>query len=197
MTDKEPLEQLIVHIGDLSALVEGIHEREIYPVSFFSQAFDLTYKIQHDLHQVEIAQIKLFEQQMKEHQAQILSIVRQPEKAPESPVPPPLPLASPPSPPSPPPPLPPETEKEEHSLNASFKKKKIPDLRKAFSLNDRFRFGRGLFARDETLMNRTIAELNDLDSYQASVSYLKERFDWNMEAEDVADFLQLLEKRFS
>jgi len=80
MANKEKLEQLREHIKKLIMLTEEISERDIYPVSFFSQAYDITNTIQEELRQTEIAQIELFEKQMKEHQAQILSIVPQQEK---------------------------------------------------------------------------------------------------------------------
>jgi hypothetical protein len=245
MESKEQLEQLLVYIKSISKLTEQIYEREIYPVSFFSQAFDITHKIQELLHQIEMSQIDLFERQMKEHQAQILSVGRLSEKTPApvepgtplvqqkpQPAPPPArtesqeikPVAPPASPAeeqitvkipvipaapvapatlvrreTPPPPLSARLvpEKAENSLNDSIEKNKLSDLRKAFTLNDRFRFCRELFSRDENRMNRTIVELNGKDSFDASVAYLKEQFDWDFEDATVTEFIAVLEKRFS
>lgn len=208
-----------MHLGEMKSLTEEICEKEIYPVSFFSRAFDLTNQMQDDLHRMEIAQIALFERQMKEHQAQILSVSRT-DKQPEAydPVPPPTPEpadeknAMPPPYgnatrfPIPPPPVresllqptrKPTIGKSENSLNERIEKKNLSDLRKAFTLNDRFHYCRELFGGDENVMNRTIAELNEKDSYNASVAYLKERFNWNFEDEIVAGFVFLLEKRFA
>ena len=78
ITNKERLEKLIEEIKRLAVLTEEIRERDVYPVSFFSQAFDLTNKILEDLQQIEIFQIELIANQVKEHQTQILSTVRQP-----------------------------------------------------------------------------------------------------------------------
>ena len=78
MTNKERIIKLIEHIKRLETITEEIQERDIYPVSFFSMAFDITNKIQEDLQQIEIYQIDLFETQKQEHQAHILSTVRQP-----------------------------------------------------------------------------------------------------------------------
>jgi hypothetical protein len=233
MENKEQLEQLLVHIKGITKLTEEIYEREIYPVSFFSQAFDITNRMQQLLHQIEISQIELFERQMKEHQAQIQSVGRSPEKGstpaapvtplsqpekPTPPTPPPPTVSAPPTeekvtartpsapvipvqktitPSPPPPPSSVATEKTESSLNETIERQKLSDLRKAFTLNDRFRFCRDLFSRDENLMNQTIAELNGKTSCEASVSFLKERFDWNFEEETVAEFISVLEKRFS
>ena len=81
-------------------------------------------------------------------------------------------------------------------LNDLLEKKNLSDFRKAFSLNDRFRFRRELFGGDEARMNKVINDLNDLHSYEDSVTYLNNELKWNIEDEAVADFIKLLEKRF-
>ena len=81
-------------------------------------------------------------------------------------------------------------------LNDLLEKKNLSDFRKAFSLNDRFRFRRELFGGDEARMNKAINDLNDLHSYEDSVTYLNNELQWNIEDEAVADFIKLLEKRF-
>lgn len=81
-------------------------------------------------------------------------------------------------------------------LNDLLEKKNLSDFRKAFSLNDRFRFRRELFGGDENRMIKAINDLNALSSYEDSVAYLNEELKWNMEDEAVADFIKLLEKRF-
>ncbi len=83
------------------------------------------------------------------------------------------------------------------SLNDILEKKNLSDFRKAFSLNDRFRFRRELFGGNEEKMNKAIADLNDLSSYEESVTYLNKVLNWNIEDASVADFIKLLEKRFS
>ena len=77
ITNKERIEKLIEQIKRLETITEEIRERDIYPVSFFSLAFDLTNNIKEDLQQIEVYQIELFETQRKEHQAHILSAARQ------------------------------------------------------------------------------------------------------------------------
>ena len=81
-------------------------------------------------------------------------------------------------------------------LNDLLEKKNFSDFRKAFSLNDRFRFRRELFGGDDARMNKVINDLNDLHSYEDSVTYLNNELKWNIEDEAVADFIKLLEKRF-
>lgn len=238
MVNKETLDELTGYINKLGQLTASIHEREIYPVSFFSQAFDVTNKIQDTLHQIELMQIELFERQMKEHQAQIRSI--QPissrktpagETIPTTPIPtqnvapPPIqpeakkeapaiskeettinsheetPRSTPP-PPAPQPEttktVPPEEKQQVTSdtLDKKFEKKTLSDLKIAFTLNDRFRFCRELFSSNENLMNQTFTSLNKLESYDSSLAYIQEHFNWDPEDGIVAEFLAMIEKRF-
>lgn len=88
------------------------------------------------------------------------------------------------------------TEKSGLFLNDLLEKQYLSDFRKAFSLNDRFRFRRELFGGDEEKMNRAIAGLNEIRSYEEAISYLRTELKWNVEDEAVADFVKLLEKRY-
>ena len=83
------------------------------------------------------------------------------------------------------------------SLNDLLERKNLSDFRKAFSLNDRFRFRRELFGGSEELMNQVIADLNELKSYEDSVAYIQKVLHGSGEESAVADFLQLIEKRFA
>jgi predicted DNA-binding protein len=200
MTNKERLEQLIEQIKRLATLSEEIIEREIYPVSYFSQAFDITNKIQEDLHQIEIFQLELFERQMKEHQTlfsqqEMMAPVNIPPPPPVSPVPE---MAAPPKSVPPPPPVSPVQEKKPVFPTLPFEKNDWIDLKKVITLNDRFLFCRELFANNENLMNQTISELNKEVSFEASIDYLKKHFEWNFEDDNnVADFIGVLKKRFA
>lgn len=84
-----------------------------------------------------------------------------------------------------------------NSLNELLERKNLSDFRKAFSLNDRFRFRRELFGGSEELMNQVIADLNEIKSYEESVAYIHKVVNGNGEEAAVADFLQLIEKRFA
>jgi len=222
MANKEKLELLTGYIYKLSKLTESIHEREMYPVSFFSQAYDITSKIQDSLHQMEIEQIELFEHQMKEHQAQI-ELIQQLRKKNDQPKQVISPSEQEQSAPDNSTTLhteyktentssPDKNEKEEQiilqtlidekqlsendSIIPDSEKKILSDFRKAFTLNDRFRFCRELFSSDENLMNQTFSELNSLESYNSSVNYVKKHFNWNLEDEIVTEFMVIIEKRF-
>lgn len=71
------------------------------------------------------------------------------------------------------------------------------DIRKAISLNDRFRFKRDLFGGSDEAMCKTIEILNTMHSAKEALNYLEKNFQWNFEDETTNDFITILEKRFS
>ena len=237
MGDKEKMDYLLVDIRELEKLVASMRDAEIYPVSFFSQAYTTTQKIVDNLQSIEADQLALFKEQMEKHRALIKKAERleaeaalvtqmqeyesnyepvQEMKLPsveelneevESVATPAVatvaaektvsePAAS-------------LSSASSHattleqslphsiSLNEVIQKKFLADFRKAFSLNDRFRFRRELFGGDEGRMNEAISDLNELQSFEESITYLDKKLKWNVEDEAVADFIKLLEKRFS
>ncbi|MDR1402123.1 MAG: hypothetical protein LBJ60_00290 [Tannerellaceae bacterium] len=191
MDNKALIDSLLSYIKELEKLITGIYDSEVYPVSFFSRTFDLAHKTLNDLHELEGSQVEAFRKQMEEHQALIRSIPRSPVKphpaAPETiePVQPAQPVQ-----PSG------NTEKHIVSLHEALEKQNLSDLKKAFSLNDRFYFRRELFNGDEAKMNKIISDLNIIHTYENSVAYLHEKLNWNMEDAIVGEFIKLLEKRF-
>lgn len=262
------MDYLLLDIRELETLIAGMRDAEVYPVSFFSQTFNLTHKILKDLHSLEAAQIEMLRKQMEEHQALLKSIPHQvaepmPEtsrieitedlKTPAPEVVQSVPetieirpgkseylIPEPVAPvveipvstaqvvtapvievthepqrmhqPEPQAVIQPEqvaetpsktvtaerpaTERPGLFLSDLLEKKNLSDFRKAFSLNDRFRFRRELFGGDEERMNKAISELNNIHTYEDSVTYLNNELKWNIEDEAVADFIKLLEKRF-
>ena len=237
MGDKEKMDYLLVDIRELEKLVASMRDAEIYPVSFFSQAYTTTQKIVDNLQSIEADQLALFKEQMEKHRALIkkaerleaeaaLATQMQEQESNYEPVQemelpsveelneekesvatpaaatmaaektvsePATSLSSTSS----------HTTTLEQSLphsislNEVIQKKFLADFRKAFSLNDRFRFRRELFGGDEGRMNEAISDLNELQSFEESITYLDKKLKWNVEDEAVADFIKLLEKRFS
>lgn len=236
MGDKEKMDYLLVDIRELEKLVASMRDAEIYPVSFFSQAYTTTQKIVDNLQSIEADQLALFKEQMEKHRALVkkaerleaeAALVTQMQEQ-ESGYEPAQEMKMPAA----------EVLKEEEpaviqaegsvvtvktaaepavslspasshaatleqtlphsvSLNEVIQKKFLADFRKAFSLNDRFRFRRELFGGDEGRMNEAISDLNELQSFEESITYLDKQLKWNVEDEAVADFIKLLEKRFS
>lgn len=237
MGDKEKMDYLLVDIRELEKLVASMRDAEIYPVSFFSQAYTTTQKIVDNLQSIEADQLALFKEQMEKHRALIKKAERLEAEAAlvtqmqehESTYEPVQEME-----------LPSVEELNEEvesvatpaaatvaaektvsepaaslssasshattleqslphsiSLNEVIQKKFLADFRKAFSLNDRFRFRRELFGGDEGRMNEAISDLNELQSFEESITYLDKKLKWNVEDKAVADFIKLLEKRFS
>lgn len=81
-------------------------------------------------------------------------------------------------------------------LKDALEKRVFADLRKSFSLNDRFLFKKELFGNDEAKMAKAIENLNAMHSLQESLEYIKRELDWDFESSVVADFISRLEKRF-
>ena len=95
-----------------------------------------------------------------------------------------------------PPPLPVERSAPP-SLNDAIEKNKLSDLRKAFSLNDRYRYRRELFNGSEDLMNEAVITLNNKESLQESLQFLEETTPWDFNNPTVKDFIKILELRFN
>ena len=81
------------------------------------------------------------------------------------------------------------------SLADVLERKQLTDLRKAFSLNDRFRYRKELFDGDEARMNAVLDDLNRLDSHDKILEYIHEILDDKKDNPALADFIKLLEKR--
>jgi hypothetical protein len=81
-------------------------------------------------------------------------------------------------------------------LNEAIEKQILRDIRRGFNLNDKFRFLHDLFGGDVEKMDKVLNELNELDSFEASVVYLNTGLNWNIEDPIVTGFINVLEKRF-
>lgn len=73
----------------------------------------------------------------------------------------------------------------------------VQSIRKAITLNDRIRYMNELFGGDADLMSTTIAALDAMESLRDAKDYVERNFSWNEDDEAVADFMRLLEDRFS
>ena len=70
------------------------------------------------------------------------------------------------------------------------------DLRKAFSLNDHFRFRRELFSNSDPEMTETLNLVETMASYQEAEEYFYNDLGWDPDNEDVADFMAIIKKHF-
>lgn len=70
------------------------------------------------------------------------------------------------------------------------------ELRKALSLNDRFRFRRELFGNSDVTMNDTLNLIDTMNDYNEALEYLTQDLEWSPEEPVVQEFLQLVERHF-
>ena len=87
------------------------------------------------------------------------------------------------------------TKEEVVSPKAAVYGKAVSDIRQAISLGDRFLYQRELFGQNAELMQRTLAELNELGSFDEAVAYIN-RFGWDTESSTYQQFIVTLHRRF-
>lgn len=70
------------------------------------------------------------------------------------------------------------------------------DIRKAFSVNDRFRYQRELFAGSASAMNTAIEHIEMMSSYGNAELYFYSQLHWDREDEVVQDFMNIVRNHF-
>ncbi len=70
------------------------------------------------------------------------------------------------------------------------------DIRKAFSVNDRFRYQRELFAGSASAMNTAIEHIEMMTSYGNAELYFYSQLHWDREDEVVQDFMNVVRNHF-
>lgn len=87
------------------------------------------------------------------------------------------------------------------TLSNIHKKHKIENLRNNMGINQRYMFIKELFGNDLQEFHNTINDLEKCDSYNDAFGILKngpaKRYNWDMESEEVEEFLELLAKRYN
>jgi len=81
------------------------------------------------------------------------------------------------------------------SPKAAVYGKAVDDIRLAISLGDRFLYQRELFGQNAELMQKTLTELNALNSFDEAMNYIS-RFGWDTESNSYQQFLVTLHRRF-
>ena len=161
---------------DIAAIIRGI--AELWEKAGRLQT-EFCVRVENKLKQREET-IRILEERLAEKPA----VEVQPE-----PVPAPTPV------PEPQPEETPVVEKTTTSLADVLERQQLSDLRKAFSLNDRFRYRKELFNGDEARMNAAIDELNRLSSHAEVLEYIHRTLEEKKDNPALADFIKLLEKR--
>lgn len=73
----------------------------------------------------------------------------------------------------------------------------VSDLKQAISIGDRFLYQRELFGKNGELMQRTIADLNGLGSFDEAMAYIDKHFNWDKELPSYELFVNALHRRFA
>lgn len=82
------------------------------------------------------------------------------------------------------------------TLEEAMQRRIAKELRRAISLNDRFRFRRELFRNNDVLMNETLALLDAMKSYDEAEDYIFNDLKWDRENPEVKDFMSIVENHF-
>lgn len=73
----------------------------------------------------------------------------------------------------------------------------VTDLKQAISIGDRFLYQRELFGKNGELMQRTIADLNGLNTFDEAMEYIDRHFNWDKEQSSYELFVNALHRRFA
>lgn len=82
------------------------------------------------------------------------------------------------------------------SVNDLLERERAANLRKAFSLNDRFRFRRALFRDSQQEMDEAIEALSLMTSSEEAEEYIYDDLCLDPDDEDVKAFMDIIEKHF-
>nr|WP_319401561.1 hypothetical protein [uncultured Carboxylicivirga sp.] len=74
--------------------------------------------------------------------------------------------------------------------------KPVDDVRKAIGINDRFYYQRELFDGSMELLNQTLDQLNQMDSFELAQQFLKSNFNWDDDNEVSQSFIKNIQRRF-
>lgn len=82
-------------------------------------------------------------------------------------------------------------------VDEALSRREARDLKRAFTLNDKFRFRRGLFGNNDSIFADTLNTLMAMNSFDEAEEYLYIDMGWNREDEDVIDFVSIVKNHFA
>jgi hypothetical protein len=89
---------------------------------------------------------------------------------------------------------------EKQSLADKLAKSAGQSMIKMLTLNQRFMFVNELFAGNQNQFRSAIELIDEMESYKEAAAYIRsslaEKYNWDMESEEVEEFMELVEKRF-
>ncbi|MDR2293370.1 MAG: hypothetical protein LBE11_07860 [Prevotellaceae bacterium] len=72
----------------------------------------------------------------------------------------------------------------------------IKDLTKGIGLNDKFLFAKELFGGNAQQFSKTVTAINDMNSIEDALEYIKNNFSWQDNSPVVKHFITLVRRRF-
>jgi hypothetical protein len=85
----------------------------------------------------------------------------------------------------------------EMRLDEMLTRREARDIRKAFTLNDKFRFRRELFANNDAQFAETLNLLSAMQNLDEAIEYLRDDLGWDMDNDDVKDFVNIVNNHFA
>ena len=70
------------------------------------------------------------------------------------------------------------------------------NLKKIFTLNDKFRFRRALFNQDDNFFGQVLEELATLPTYADACGHVVDKYSWRLDNPDVEDFLSIIKPHY-
>ncbi|MGM0580103.1 MAG: hypothetical protein ACQETL_05455 [Bacteroidota bacterium] len=90
--------------------------------------------------------------------------------------------------------------KDKQTLADKLAKSGGKSIMKMLTLNQRFMFVNELFEGNQNQFLSAVEQIDGMDSYKEASSHVKksfaDKYDWDMETEEVQEFMELVEKRF-
>lgn len=87
--------------------------------------------------------------------------------------------------------------KAEMRVDEMLTRREARELRKAFTLNDKFRFRRELFNNDNDKFRETLERIERMQSNDEAVAYMTEVLGWNLDDEAPSDFAAIVANHFA
>lgn len=85
----------------------------------------------------------------------------------------------------------------ELSVDEMLSRREATDLRRVFTLNDKFRFRRALFAQNDALFAEALEQLSELPTFADACSFVESQYGWSMSNPDVEDFLSIIKPHYA
>ena len=82
-------------------------------------------------------------------------------------------------------------------VDEMLSRREARELRKAFTLNDKFRFRRELFNNDNDKFRETLERIEKMHSNEEAVAYMTGELGWNLEDEAPSDFASTVANHFA